>query len=139
MERPATQRGPSPSHLYRIRDLVKILHLPDDWRVSFKSDVDAVQNDQNFKDLLRYYLDLCNEVGTSYDKERHLYCPHTDVCNRVIDVAQMQPGTKVSDDDIIEFFRMDPYLYLGSRSYQKVWPRQRKVFAAVCSWVASCH
>ncbi|KAG7446129.1 uncharacterized protein BT62DRAFT_1076518 [Guyanagaster necrorhizus] len=94
--------------------LVKILHLPDDWRVSFKSVIDAVQDDPDFKGLLWGYLNLCNKVGTGYEKERRLYCPHADLCNRVIDVAQMQSGTEVSNDDNIEFFRMDPYSVRGS-------------------------
>ncbi|KAK0479935.1 hypothetical protein EDD18DRAFT_1206378 [Armillaria luteobubalina] len=77
--------------------LVKILHLPADWRVSLKSDIAAVQVDEKYRSYFRDYLDLCNNVGTGIDRERKLYRPHADLCNRVIDVLHAQPTSSYAN------------------------------------------
>ncbi|KAK0490361.1 hypothetical protein IW261DRAFT_8410 [Armillaria novae-zelandiae] len=94
--------------------LVKILHLPDNWRVSLESDIVAVQNDAEYRTLFKGYLDVCNEVGTGIEKERELYRPHTDLCNRVIDVLHGQPTSEVGEEDVIRFDPIDPYVVRGS-------------------------
>ncbi|KAK0498092.1 hypothetical protein EDD18DRAFT_1461191 [Armillaria luteobubalina] len=99
--------------------LVKILHLPADWRVSLKSNIATVQEDEKYRSYFKDYLDLCNNVGTGIDKERKLYRPHADLCNRVIDVLHRQSTPKVGKEDLIQFFPIDPYVVRGSMAMVK--------------------
>ncbi|KAK0479930.1 hypothetical protein EDD18DRAFT_841061 [Armillaria luteobubalina] len=99
--------------------LVKVLHLPADWRVSLKSNIATVQEDEKYRTYFRDYLDLCNNVGTGIDKERKLYRPHADLCNRVIDVLHRQSTSKVGEEDLIQFFPIDPYVVRGSMAMVK--------------------
>ncbi|KAK0498099.1 hypothetical protein EDD18DRAFT_77615 [Armillaria luteobubalina] len=94
--------------------LVNILHLPDDWRNSLESDITAVQNDEEYRTFFQAYLQLCDKVGTGIEKERELYRPHADLCNHVIDVSHRQPTSKVGEEDLIQFFPIDPFVVRGS-------------------------
>ncbi|KAK0191583.1 hypothetical protein F5146DRAFT_1121769 [Armillaria mellea] len=94
--------------------LVKVLHLPTDWRVSLKSEIATVQKDETFRTLFLDYLRLCDVVGTGIEKERELYRSHVDLCNHVIDALQRLPNLHVDEDKLIQFNRIDPYPVRGS-------------------------
>ncbi|KAK0452052.1 uncharacterized protein EV420DRAFT_704485 [Desarmillaria tabescens] len=94
--------------------LINILLLPNDWRVSLKLPIDAVKKDKAFQRLFREYMRLCDTVGTGYEKERSLYTPHADLCNRVIDVVRPKSKNRLSKKDLIQFHRMDPCVVRGS-------------------------
>ncbi|KAK0209390.1 hypothetical protein IW262DRAFT_1529151 [Armillaria fumosa] len=82
--------------------LVKVLHLPDNWRDSLK--------------LTYSYVTV---VGTGIEKERELYHPHAKLCNCVIDVLHGQCMVEVGEEDLIQIFPIDPYVVRGSMAMIK--------------------
>ncbi|KAK0451398.1 uncharacterized protein EV420DRAFT_1766427 [Desarmillaria tabescens] len=99
--------------------LQTILLLPADWRTSFKSAIDHVLADKEFNGLLNEYLKKVNVAVVDHDREKRLYRPHAKMCNRAVNVLQTHQDTKVSDDNIVHYHRMDPLVVRGSKDQLK--------------------